>query len=304
MEELEAGAVPASQAAESDGQVEQQGATSTPTEAVTPVEQAAESVDGKNDEQNPDKGTHQTTFEERVTQLAEKRAAEIAEQKSAEFQRQFEQRWQESQRLQPLDMQAVNANIATMVEAIDEAKLDGNMLRALDIEDQLRDYRAKVKQYEEGYSESERRREQEQRQQADFHTRLNRISDAAEFYREQQQITPEAWKTAGDWLVKEFETKPLVARKFIEAATTRGETFAIEWAHQYVTEHMGRAAEADKQAKEAAKSAAQLGGDAMEQAAPIKSWDDLMKRPGSEINEFYRKYPKQYAQMKQKKFAT
>jgi hypothetical protein len=68
---------------------------------------------------------------------------------------------------------------------------------------------------------------------------------------------------------------------------------------------MGKGAEADKKAKEEGKGKLPAGGAGTSFAGQsIKTWADLSKLPGPEINKFYQENPKEFQRLKNAHFKS
>lgn len=250
-------------------------------------------------EGNKDRGKHQTTLEERAVQLAEKRFAEM----QARFEQELHAK-QINEKLPfiPVDMQKVNAHLADMFAHIEDAKLQGDLVTALDLEDQVRELRASLKENESKRKEWESQRTRQQQEQEFQQARFKRIDESAEFYRTQRNIPQEAWDAAGRWISEQFQKDPILGKHFAELIDRQGEMAAFKWAEEYCNANMGAGAKADKAAKDAAKQSLPSTTGTSASSKAITDWNSLMALPSSEINKFQKENPDVFQKLKDAHF--
>lgn len=299
----EAGAESSNVAAELQGDQ-----TNTPEEAGADTLNQSAETDGEagnatdpeaeHSETEGSKGKHQTTFEERLKQIEAKSEARLAE-----IQAKFEARQvAEVKPFVVVDMAKVNAHLTDLKDAIADAELKGDIVTALDLEEQIRELRANLKENDKKRDEWESKQSAQQKHTAEASARLERIDASAEFYREQKNIPKETWQAAGVWISEQFQKDPVLGRKFAEMIDRQGEMAAFEWADKYCQDNMGAGAKADKDAKELAKSGLLPVGSTAANATAITTWDGLMKMPGPEIVKFEKEHPAVFQKLKDAHF--
>jgi hypothetical protein len=267
-----------------------------------------EGAEGAAEEQSKDKGSHQKTFEERMAEIErknEEKLARMLEEKLAE-------RKPEAPPFIPVDYDAYDAHIASLVEAEEElrSQISLNPEEKVQLVRQLREVRGKREELETAFLENEKKRlawekqsGEQQRQQEVINSINKAIADASPVVRDGMGIDPAVWDAGEKWFMEQRRVNPLLDAEYRERCFN-GPFQALKWAAQYVKENMGKAAEAAKQQREQGKEkTVGSGGEGTGSTfANIHSYGDLLKLPGNQINEFYKQHPKRFQELKARHF--
>lgn len=279
---------------------------------------AAESeVDGNANTkgQEPEGGTEGTgqrklTLEERAAEIAEKRATEIAEQRMAKMEAELREKFAapDPPDFVNVDMAAIQSHIEQKLTEVEALRLDGRVLEALDIEDEVRELRAAVKENEakkRAYMERQAKKDESANEQKAFAEKVNRaLLDAAPIVMKGLGATQEAWDAGEKFFQSARQADPLLDAEYRERVMLEGPVRAIRWAAEYTQKKMAETVGKDRQKKEEGKEkTVNAGGDGGNQFANVKNWDDLMKLPSTDINRFAKDHPKRFADIKNKRFA-
>lgn len=227
-------------------------------EEGNPVPKVAE---GEEDQAEKGKPDHKKGAQERIQQLANEKR-ELAE-RIERLESQFAKQQEEKPDFVDVDMDRVNAYIQNANDQIEELKLEGNFLAAKKLE-------ANVTKIINDLEENDKKRaaylDRQNKSKATVtasQERLQKLDNAAEFYRENQKIDKPVWDKMGAWFAEQCQKDPVLGREFAERVE-KGEIGAIRWAHDYTTKNMGvkeRAAIATKNTnKEKAAAASPIPG--------------------------------------------
>lgn len=199
---------------------------------------------------------------------------------------------QQTQAVKPdfvdIDVDKVNNHIITTLDKIDELRLEGRALEAMELQDGLNELRTQIRANEQR-KQAFFQRQQQTHQTQEMAAQLNqRIAEASEIVRNDAGITPEVWKEGELFFAAERQAKPLLDAQYREIAMLQGPIAGLLFAKEYVMKNMGqKQVEATKQ-KEAEKNKAATGktstgvaslpdlGKLKEQAAKTGSEEDFL----------------------------
>ena len=243
-----------------------EGATATPApeqsaDAVSPEPQSAavggadaEGTDqstGQEDAGQPVGGQVKKSFEERVTEVAARRISEAEARITAKLQTETKP---PLDFIPDLDFGKVNEYIKGTLDAIEQAQLEGDFVKALDLQEELRQTRETIKANE-GRKVSYMEREQIKQQSEQQIKALNeQISDASSLVAKEFKIPEKVWKKGEDFFKAERNTKPLIDAQYREKVMLQGPVAAMMWAKEYVEQNMGKKEQDLINSKEAAKA--------------------------------------------------
>jgi hypothetical protein len=262
------------------------------------------------EEEKSDKGEHQLTLEERVAQVVEKRMADL----EAKFAEQQKQQEAEAPKHAPAEIVSqlqdmINGAILREQEILSDFQIEDDPGAKNKLAQELRQIRKWLPGAEEAIEQNEAMRTEWETKQAAQNQRQQqvqqvntRIFSAVEMICEAEKI-PADVKAEGEKFFKAARDKdPVLAAEYEDIIWGQGPVKAAKFAIDYVKQNMGKGAQADKVAKEKAKST-QVGG-AGGGLTPdgVKSWDKLMERPSTEINKFAREHPKAFETLKKARF--
>lgn len=223
-------------------------------------------------EEQKKKGSHQTTLEERAEQLAEKKVqAALAKfkEEQAEIEKRVNEKLEADKKpyveLSQTDVDRLNANYAAAYE------------RKLELEELFRfesdpgekskllvDLRRTEKwlvDTENWYSANETKKaeylktkEQIESDTAHAKEQAQRLETTAEVFRTAHKIPEHVWEASSNWFAEQLKNDPVLQLKFKDAYRLQGDVAAVEFAHNYCQENMGKAAEKAKEQKTEAKN--------------------------------------------------
>lgn len=234
-----AGAVPDAAAAETQGG--QEGQTTEQEGAESPMEGST--------------GVRQTTLEERVQELAERRITEEAQKLRVEFQQQTQAKAAEAIDFIPdIDFEKVNNHIRGVLDQIEELKLEGKMLEALDLQEGLTALRQDLKANEQRKSEYLQRAQARVQTEQQYQAHQKALDDAAGFYFPRKGYTPEVIEEGRRFFVSSLQKDPLLNARYTEIGYLQGPLAAMEFVEKFLIENMGKKQQEIIQQKEAAKT--------------------------------------------------
>lgn len=239
-------------------------ATPEPTRdagAVSPESQspAAESVDvdgedqttGQEDAADAAGGKVRKSLDERVEELATKKIAEMEERITAKMQPEAKV---ELDFIPDLDFGKVNDYIKDTLGAIEQAQLDGDFVKALDLQEELRQTREAIKQNEArkaAHIEKEGLRTQSEKQ---IKALNEQIASASQLVAKEHKIPEDVWKKGEEFFAAERASKPLIDAQYREKVMLQGPVAALLWAKDYVEQNMGKKEQDLINSKETAKA--------------------------------------------------
>ncbi len=260
-ETQDAGAVPVTQSAETvSNQGEATSGADTHTATAEGQANQANETDTSESAQGATEGTetgrqpHQKTLEERVQELAEKRIAEVETKLTAKLEAVTQAKTEEKPNFYEIDFDKVNEHFRQTMEQIEELKLDGKFLEAMELQDGLTSTRQLLKQNEASKADYIRRmneRSQTEQQTAQIN---QQITAASELVAKEHGIAPEVWKKAEEWFVTERQSKPLLDAQYREKVMLQGPIAGLLWAKEYIEKNMGKKEQELIDKKEAAKT--------------------------------------------------
>lgn len=195
-------------------------------------DEEADETDQKDDE---GKGTKKKTFEERMAEMEEKLRAEMRAEMEAKLQK--------AEPTKPdfveVDMEAVNAYLATTEDKIEALKLEGNIFAAKKLQREMDKLLADIEANDAKKEAWEKAQKAKETGTAAQNQTLSRLDETQEFYRREMKIEPAVWDKMGAFFANECKEKPLIGKKFVEKVEKLGALEAVEWAHKYTVDHMG-----------------------------------------------------------------
>lgn len=305
----------------------EQTTTTTDAGAVTPESQPAADESGATVEtETTEQESAESATEEKKghNKTLEERAEEIADRKIQQRLAEAEQRRQAENTAQPdfvpIDYNAYDNYIAKLITA--ERQIQEEL--ALDPEDpvilvrQLRRVQQERAKLENSFQQNEQKRQAwEQRNQLSVQQQVIFQQTQAEIDRTVAQIPatrgidPEALEAGRKYISDAFQKDPTLQRRFDEIITHKtmyqgfsGVQAAVDWAIGYAQENMGKAADAARQKRESGKelnpgAAGSTGGGVF---SNIQTFNDLMKLPSAQINQFAKQHPQRFENLKTKHF--
>ena len=204
------------------------------------------------DEGKPD---HKKNAQERIQQLANEKR-EMAE-RLAKLEQQFAKQQEEKPDFVEIDMDKVNAYIAETTDKIETVKLEGNFLAAKKLEIQIAKLISDIDSNDEKKAAYLERQNKTKGAETAVTETLQKLDNAAEFYRSQLKIEKPVWEKMGTWFSEQCKSDPLLGAEFQEQIE-KSAIGAIRWAHEYTTKNMGAnaAATIDKKNKNKQTAAA------------------------------------------------
>lgn len=316
---LDTGAEPVSQTAE-DGGTTEEVSESAETQEIPAAESGEETESTESEteetgteekEENPDKGTHQKTLEERVLELAEKKAAE----KVAEIERlRADKEAAERPTFREIDYTAVNRDMnksyAREQEILNEIAIDPDEVDPA-LTNELRAIRIWRQQVETELEANEKakaeflKKQQEQRQQSEYWQQQNaRIQETIKIIQEKEGASDEVVTAIRNKWSEMAKADPLLQRQFDEGILAGKITETVIWARKLAQAALSEAATKTIEKKESGKEK-QIGGESGGESfdfGKINTWKQLMDLPSKQINQFAREHQKRFAEIKRKHF--
>ena len=269
-----ASAVDESQDADLDGELDEEGEELDETdegleslsdEERLAAEQAQAEADKKKlDEEEANKGITQKNFADRIAEIQAKNDAKLAEaiQKlEAKVQERQQAEVKPFVDLTPAQVDQINANYLDAVAHKAELELavkEGD--RSPQILAELRKAEKWISDTETWYRDNEAKKTEwtakqgeVQKMQAEQQEKATRLQTTSDVFREARNIPQDVWDQASIWFSEQLKGNKELGLKF-QAAYQKGDVHAVEFAHDYCTEHMGKGAEEALKAKEAAKT--------------------------------------------------
>lgn len=303
---LEAGAEPVADSAEDQGnqgdnvieaELNDQAAESDDNKAGETNSQEADKGDEANkDEVNKDKGAHQTTLEERAAEIAQKEIQKFR-QEQAEIERQTAERLkaaekpfvdltpEQSTKLNSDYMQAVSDKL-DLEEKIRLGDRDPATILALrQTEKWIHDTEAWFADNQAKKAEWTKKKGETEQLQAAQREKAQRLETTADVYRQANNIPQDVWDQSSQWFAEQLKTDKVLGLKFADAYRLHGDVGAVEFAHKYCTENMGKKAEADIEQKNTAKQnlAPGVSSSAVNTDPDVKRlYKEAMADPGNE----------------------
>lgn len=204
-------------------------------------------------------GIRQTTFEQRVNEVAAKKFAEL----TAEFNAKQTAAVAEKPDFIDLDFAAVNRHLAGLVareRALqDEIALDPNNVDPAKLEELFsiqadRDAtRSQVRENEQKKGEFLNRTQAQQRDAQVVQQIEKRLEDASELVRSDSKVPPEVWKKSREFFDAERAAKPLLDAQYREKVMIQGPIAGVLFAKEYCEKNMGKPQQDLINQKEAAK---------------------------------------------------
>lgn len=316
---LDTGAEPVSQTAE-DGGTTEEVSESAETQEIPAAESGEETESTESEtedtgteekEENPDKGAHQKTLEERVLELAEKKAAE----KVAEIERlRAEKEAAERPTFREIDYTAVNRDMnksyAREQEILNEIAIDPDEVDPA-LTNELRAIRIWRQQVETELAANEKakdeflKKQQEQRQQSEFWQQQHtRIQETIKIIQEKEKASDEVVTAIRNKWSEMAKADPLLQRQFDEGILAGRHTETVIWARKLAQAALSESATKTLAKKESGKEK-QIGGESGGESfdfGKINTWNQLMELPEKKINQFAREHQKRFAEIKRKHF--
>lgn len=257
---IEAGAAPVTTPAEAPGSTDNPAGAdpgTAPAEAPGGQEDQStkqEGAEGATEGSTDKGGARQTTLEERVQELAERRITEESQKLRAEFQQQTQARAAEAVNFIPdIDFDKVNDHIRGALDQIEELKLEGRMLEAMDLQEGLAALRQDLKANEQRKAEYLQRAQARIQTEQQIQAHQKALDDAAGFYFPKKGYTPEVIEEGRRFFVNSLQQDPLLNARYNEIGYIQGPLAAMEFVEKFLVENMGKKQQELIQQKEAAK---------------------------------------------------
>jgi hypothetical protein len=252
-------------------------AASQPEGSTVTEEPAAEQEQGEEGEEKPE--SEQTEEErkfyklnarERVQQAVNqakeaKQALEAERQRIAQLEAKLQEVEVRTKRPdlpftppEELDHQRLNEWFAEKRDAAESMRLDGQILQAELIEEEImsvrRAYQENIKKAEEW--QRQRQHEQEARQYREQQSQqlTERLHRASELVRQSYNVDPKAWDEGGKLFVEMMQTDPTLQAEFFERERLQGPVATVKWIYGIIGNSMGQAAQEAKAKREQGKA--------------------------------------------------
>jgi hypothetical protein len=227
------------------------GGETTSTEGENPTEGTETAETGETAANAPDS----LPANERIQQLIAKdrdREAKINELQSKLVQ--IEQRTTQPQvDFVDIDFDKVNAHLQAKMDQIEELKLDGRVLEAMELQDGIAEFRQDIKANEQRKQAFLQQMQQTQQGQQVAAQLNQRIIEASDIVRKDAGITPEVWKEGETFFAAERQKNPLLDAQYREQVMLQGPIAGLLFAKDHVMKNMGQKQAAATQQKNDAK---------------------------------------------------
>jgi len=197
--------------------------------------------EGEEDQEDRGKPDHKKGAAARIHQLANEKR-ELAE-RLERLESQFAKQQEDKPDYLDVDIEKVNAYIQNASDQIDEFKLEGNYIAAKKLELAVAKIISDIEENDKKKAAFIEKQTKRGAAESIGQERLNKLDQAASFYRENAKIEPEVWDKMGVWFAAECQKDPVLGREFAEQVE-KGAIGAIRWAHDYTTKNMGVQAKA------------------------------------------------------------
>lgn len=251
-----------------DAPAEPEGETVTDEPAAEQDQGEAETQEeGQTEEE---KKFYKLNARERVQQAVNqareaKQELEAERQRIAALERQLQAVEQRTTRPNPLftppeelDHQRLNAWFAEKRDIVETMRLEGNILQAELVEDEIinmrRAYQENLKQAQQWHQQRQQEaqaRHIRESQATEVTTRLQRASDLV---RQSYNVDPQAWDEGGKLFVEMMQKDPTLQAEFFERERLQGPVATVKWIYGMVGQSMGQAAVQAKQKRETGKT--------------------------------------------------
>jgi hypothetical protein len=263
--------------ASADSSQSQPAAAASETATPTP-EQNASAVSSESQSSVTEGGdatvTDQTTGQEatgqpvggQVKKSLEERVEELASRKVAEAEARINAKLTETQQAKApldfvpnIDFAKVNNYIKETLTAIEQAQLDGDFVKALDLQEDLRQTREGIKANEGRKAEYMQQQQATEQSEQQIVALNSRIADASALVAKEYKIPEDVWKKGEEFFAAERQSKPLIDAQYREKVMLQGPVAAMMWAKDYVEQNMGKKQQDLINSKEAAKDGLMQG---------------------------------------------
>lgn len=203
-------------------------------------------------------GQRKLTFEERVAEVASKQVAEVEARLTAQL-KDVTQTKAPLDFIPDIDMGKVNTFIQEKLTEIEQAQLDGDFVKALDLQEELRTTREQIRANESrkaAYMEQQQATMATEQQTAALNAKIN---DAMVLVAKEFNIPDEVWKQGQAFFDAERRAKPLLNAQYEEKVLLQGPVNALIWAKEYIEQNMGKKEQDLINSKEAAKETLPAG---------------------------------------------
>jgi hypothetical protein len=236
----------------------------------TGAETDTDTAEGQGDEEeggdeNPDRGSHQLTMEERVVQLAEKRAeekfAELQARHEAEQRSRQEEQQRQAKPFVEIDVDVINQERVRLEFLIEEARSENTvegLRQAYKFKEDLDKLERAVVKNEEMRERWLKDQQVYAQNQAYEEAMMADFNETAEFYRQQKKIDPAVWMEGSKYIENLLATDLILRRQFQEKARRFGPIETISWIAEIAEKGLAEKAKV-VQSKNEAKNK-QVGG--------------------------------------------
>ena len=278
---------------------------------------ADETTEQETEEVTEERQGNKKTFEERMAEVRAQAAAEAEQRVIARLQ----EAAQANQQMQPnfappAEVFRTEREIADTLREVQGIETDLSLMspeeyaanwqvanHALELRDRIaraRDWVFQQKQLAAQFQQKLNAQQQQQQISAEKVRQIDRASDAL---RTELHIPVESWNAGVNFLKAELSVKPFLQQRFNELVDSGRVGEEVKMLYDYAEANIGKQAQADQQAKiEGKQKMVNQSGTLTVGGQDVKSWNDLMKLPSTEINKFARENPKQFQRIKDTHF--
>lgn len=281
-----------------------------------------ESTTTESAEATEEKKKHNKTLEERLKEVEEKsqNIDKTVQARLAEAKRLEEQQKAAQPDYVPVDYDAYDLHIAKLIKAENQIQADLTLdpENPAELVRMLRKVQAERQKLEKSFEANEAKRTEfeakqqlTQKEQQVFQQKQSDIGAAVAGIAETYGLAPEVVDAGVKYIDATFKGNPALQQKFNAIVDHKsmyqgfsGPQAAVDWAFSYAQENMGKAATANRDKREAGKelNPAASGSDTTGVFGKVDSFDDLMKLPSAQINQFAKEHPQKFENLKQKRF--
>lgn len=177
-----------------------------------------------------------------------------------------------------LDHQRLNEWFAEKRDTAESMRLDGQILQAELIEEEImsvrRAYQENIKKAEEWQRQRQHEHESRQYREQQAQQITQRLHRASELVRQSYNVDPKAWDEGGKLFVEMMGADPTLQAEFFERERLQGPMATVKWIYGIIGNSMGQAAQEAKAKREQGKTQSFGGsqGGAGNQSQQSKVW--------------------------------
>lgn len=278
-------------------------------------EEETTSQEGTEEAGTEGKKSHQKTLEERAEEIADRKIQQRLAEQEAKRKAEITDRPDFIE----INTTAYDTHIARLIAAErglqDELALDPDnpvelvrKIRAIQyerqsLETEFQENEKKREAWEARNQQTQKERESQQLIQQDIQKAVVDIPKA-------RGIAPEVVEAGMKFVFESFQKDPLLEKRFDDIVMHKamyqgfsGPTAAVDWIVTYAQENMGKATQAERYKRENGKLLNPGGaGNSGGSFDGVNSFDDLLKLPSSQVNQFAKEHPQKFQNLKDKHF--